>query len=212
MKLNRPYTVAITGGISTGKSTALNYIKMRGYEVIEFDLIGHFILKDNFVINQLVQNFGNNILSEDGEIDRRALGKLVFSNKEKLNILNQITHGKIYELAQEKINLLKDEKIIFLDIPLLFETKNNFVDFYKGIDEIWVVSSREAVQITRLMIRDKITLEEAQNKIRSQMNLKVKERLADQVLYNNSDVYELYDEIRIELNNLEKRVSLNYEG
>lgn len=211
MKLNKPYIVAITGGISTGKSTALNYIKMRGYEVIEFDLIGHFILKDKFVINQLIHCFGYNILNKDREIDRRALGKLVFSDKEKIKTLNQITHGKIYELAQEKINFLKNERIIFLDIPLLFETKNNFKEFYKKVNEIWVVSSIEAVQVTRLMIRDKITLEEAQDKIRSQMNLKVKERLADQVLYNNSDVYELYDEVRIELNNLEKRVSLNYE-
>lgn len=211
MKQSKSYLVAVTGGISTGKSTALNYIKMRGYEVIEFDLIGHEVLNDSLVIKQLVQNFGSKILNEDESVNRKTLGRIVFSDKEKLNILNRITHSKIYEIAMEKIVSLKEERILFLDIPLLFETKNTFREFYSKVDEIWVISSREAVQISRLMIRDKITLEEAQNKIKSQMSLKVKERLADEVIYNNSDVYALYDEVRIELNNLEKRVSFKYE-
>ena len=129
----------------------------------------------------------------------------------KLSSLNNISHPKIYEIASNQINSFKEEDIIFLDIPLLFETRNNFSEFYEQIDEVWVISSRETVQTSRLMIRDKISIEEAQNKIKSQMSLKVKERLADEVIYNNSDIYALYEEIRIELNNLGKRVSLKYE-
>ena len=211
MKQNKPYIVAVTGGIATGKSTALNYIKMRGYEVIEFDVIGHNVLMDNLVVSQLSQIFGNAILDEQGNINRKALGSVVFADKEKLNILNNISHPKIYEIASKQIESFKDEDIIFLDIPLLYETKNNFTDFYKKINEVWVISSRETVQTSRLMIRDKISIEEAQNKIKSQMSLKVKERLADEVIYNNSDIYALYEQIRIELNNLGKRVSFKYE-
>lgn len=211
MKQNKPYIVAVTGGIATGKSTALNYIKMRGYEVIEFDIIGHNVLMDNLVISQLTRMFGRSILDETGKIDRKKLGSMVFLDKNKLSALNNISHPKIYEIASNQINSFKEEDIIFLDIPLLFETRNNFSEFYEQIDEVWVISSRETVQTSRLMIRDKISIEEAQNKIKSQMSLKVKERLADEVIYNNSDIYALYEEIRIELNNLGKRVSLKYE-
>lgn len=207
MKRNKPYLVAVTGGIATGKSTALNYIKLRGYCVIDFDLIGHDLLKDNLVISLLVHNFGESIYL-DKKIDRKTLGFLVFSDRDKLNVLNEIMHPRIYERAIEIIKSNEDEKIVFLDIPLLFETRNKFAEFYNKVSEIWVVSSREEVQISRLMIRDKISLEDAQNKIKSQMSLKVKERMADEVIYNNSDIYELYDEVRIELNNLEKRVKL----
>ena len=86
MKQNKPYIMAVTGGIATGKSTALNYIKMRGYEVIEFDVIGHNVLMDNLVVSQLSQIFGNAILDEQGNINRKALGSVVFADKEKLNI------------------------------------------------------------------------------------------------------------------------------
>lgn len=206
MTQNKPYIVGVTGGIATGKSTSTNYIKMRGYEVIDFDKIAHDILDDKMTIKQLVNIFGDKILNENNEIDRKKLGSIAFKNKVDLEALNNIMHPKIYQKAKEEIQRFSDEKILFLDIPLLFETKNKFEEFYKLVDEFWLINSREETQISRLMIRDKISVDEAKEKIRLQMPLKVKSKLSNVVIYNNNDIYALYDEIRIELSNLERRV------
>lgn len=206
MTQNRPYIVGVTGGIATGKSTSTNYIRMRGYEVIDFDKIAHDILDDKMTVKQLVNTFGEKILGEENKIDRKKLGSIVFKNKVDLETLNNVMHPKIYQKTEDEIEELSGEKILFLDIPLLFETKNKFEDFYELVDEIWLINSREETQISRLMIRDKISVDEAKEKIRLQMPLKVKSKLSDVVIYNNSDIYGLYDEIRIELSNLERRV------
>lgn len=205
MTQNKPYLVGLTGGIASGKSTAINYIQMRGYEVIDFDKISHDILNSKEISEKLIKEFGKKIVSNN-KIDRKKLSNIVFSDKSSLIKLNEITHKIIFDKANEEIQHKNKEKIIFLDIPLLFETKKTFKNFYSQIDEIWVISSNERVQTTRLMIRDKIDIEEATNKIKAQMNLKIKERMGDVIFYNNSDIYSLYEDLRIELNNLEKRV------
>lgn len=208
MTQNKTYIVALTGGIATGKSTAINYIKMRGYTVIDFDKISHEVLNTKVVINELVSAFGKIIL-DDGKIERKKLGEIVFNDKNALKTLNHITHTRIYNRAKMLIEDNKNEKILFLDIPLLFETRLKFEDFYNQVDEIWVVSSNNRVQATRLMIRDKIDINEANKKMNSQMKLRIKEKMGDVIFYNNSDIYALYEDLRIELFNLEKRVNIN---
>lgn len=210
MKQNKTYIVAVTGGIATGKSTAINYIKLRGYKVIDFDEISHEVLNNKIVINELVNAFGKSIL-ENEKINRKKLGSYVFSDKVKLETLNTITHNRIYNKASKQIQENEKENILFLDIPLLYETKVKFEEFYKVVDEVWVISSNPRVQATRLMIRDKINIDIANKKIKSQMNLRLKERLGNVIFYNNSDIYALYEDLRIELFNLEKRVKGLYE-
>lgn len=205
MTQNKSYIVAVTGSIGTGKSTTTNYIKMRGYEVVDFDVIAHNIIEEKHVLDKIKKSFEGRIF--DGNIlNKKKLASIVFEDKEKLNTLNEITHPYIYEKAKSTIDDLLEERIIFLDIPLLYETKNKFPDFYKIIDEVWVITSNQRVQTTRLMIRDRLTMDEASKKIKSQMNIRIKEKMGDVVIYNNSDMYSLYEDIRIELINLEKRV------
>lgn len=198
------YYIGLTGGIASGKSTASRYIKLKGYEVIDFDEIGHSIYNDEETIIEVRNAFGSKVFTNN-KIDRKKLSKMVFSDKKKLETLNKITHSRIYDIATEKSKSV-DEKIVFFDIPLLFETKNEFKKFYSNIDEIWVISTTLNNQITRLMIRDSISIDEAKKRIKAQMNLKLKERMGDVVFYNNTDEYDLYNDLDIELKNLEKRV------
>ncbi len=205
MTQNKSYIVAVTGSIGTGKSTTTNYIKMRGYEVVDFDVISHHVIEEKHVLDKIKKSFEGRIF--DGNIlNKKKLASIVFEDKEKLNTLNEITHPYIYEKAKSTIDDLLEERIIFLDIPLLYETKNKFPDFYKIIDEVWVITSNQRVQTTRIMIRDRLTMDEASKKIKSQMSIRIKEKMGDVVIYNNSDMYSLYEDIRIELINLEKRV------
>ncbi len=209
MKLNKQYIVGVTGGIATGKSTAVNFIKLNGYTAIEFDKINHdLMVQDPIVKSELTAFFGNRIVDKAGNIDRKKLGAIVFNNKEKLEMLNGIMHPKIYRKSIEILAEHRDEDIVFMDIPLLFETKDLIEYFKLKINEVWVISSKEELQISRLMIRNNIDINTARNLTKSQMNIKVKEKLADVVIYNNYDIENLYDELRIELNNLKRRVAM----
>lgn len=212
MRQNKPYLVGLTGGIATGKSTAANYIKLNGYSVIEFDKINHdLITNDSISKSELEAFFGPEIVDGEGNIIKSKLGDIVFNDKDKLHILNGIMHPKIYRRSMLMLEDLKDEDIVFLDIPLLFETKE-LIDLYKlKFNETWVISAKEDVQVSRLMIRNNIDINSAKNLIKTQMNIKVKEKLADVVIFNNYDIENLYDELRIELNNLRRRVSIYEE-
>lgn len=181
--------IGITGSIACGKSTVSNYLKSKGYVVIDADKIGHEALDNEYVREKLVLAFGKEI-QENNKIDRQKLGNLVFGNTSNLNILNSIIHPEIRKMILEEINKNKDKEIIFIDIALLFEAK-----FDDLVDKIIVVYVDENIQLTRLMKRNSITQEEALNRIKSQMSSIEKVKLADYTINNNLDVTNTYIQI-----------------
>lgn len=188
--------IGITGSIACGKSTVSNYLKSKGYVVIDADKIGHEALDNEYVREKLVVAFGKEI-QENNKIDRQKLGNLVFGNTSNLNILNSIIHPEIRKMILEEINKNKDKEIIFIDIALLFEAK-----FDDLVDKIIVVYVDENIQLTRLMKRNSITQEEALNRIKSQMSSIEKVKLADYTINNNLDVTNTYiqiDKVLLEL-------------
>lgn len=188
--------IGITGSIACGKSTVSNYLKSKGYVVIDADKIGHEALDNEYVREKLVVAFGKEI-QENNKIDRQKLGNLVFGNNSNLNILNSIIHPEIRKMILEEINKNKDKEIIFIDIALLFEAK-----FDDLVDKIIVVYVDENIQLTRLMKRNSITQEEALNRIKSQMSSIEKVKLADYTINNNLDVTNTYiqiDKVLLEL-------------
>lgn len=201
MMQNKPYIVGITGGIASGKSTVTKHLKDLGYEVIDFDKISKEVLENRFVIREVSMTFGDYILDGD-KVNRSRLAKVIFNDRYARQRLNEIMHPRIYMKATREIKKLHNEKIIFLDIPLLFESKNSYPKFYSQINEIWVVSSNKNIQISRLMLRDQINLDEAEGKIDSQLKLQLKEKLADTIIYNNGDLENLYSQVDDQLKNL----------
>lgn len=198
---NKPYIIGITGGIASGKSTVTKYLKSLGYEVIDFDYISREVLENRFVIREISMTFGDYVLDED-KVNRKRLGKLIFNDRYARQRLNEIMHPRIYMKANREIKKLHKEKIIFLDIPLLFESKNSYPKFYSQINETWVISSNKNIQRARLMLRDHINLDEAEDKIKSQLRLQLKEKLADVIIYNNGNLENLYSEVDGQLKNL----------
>lgn len=201
MMQNKPYIVGITGGIASGKSTVTKHLKGLRYEVIDFDKISKEVLENRFVIREVSMTFGDYILDGD-KVNRSRLAKVIFNDRYARQRLNEIMHPRIYMKATREIKKLHNEKIIFLDIPLLFESKNSYPKFYSQINEIWVVSSNKNIQISRLMLRDQINLDEAEGKIDSQLKLQLKEKLADTIIYNNGDLENLYSQVDDQLKNL----------
>ncbi len=197
MKQNKPKVVGITGGIATGKSTVSKIIKNLGYEVIDADIISREVVeKGKPAYRELIAYFGDVILDEYGNIDRKELGNLIFNNEEKRKKLNSITHPYIMKAIKESIYNKKEQKIVFVDIPLLIEEIDKLRDYDIRFDEIWLVYVDEENQIDRLMKRDRIDRTEALNKIRAQMPIEVKKKYATIVIDNRGDIKDLDEQVR----------------
>ena len=190
--------IGITGSIACGKSTVSNYLKSKGYIVIDADKIGHEALDDDYVKEKLILAFGNEIL-EDNKINRQELGELVFGNSSNLNVLNSIIHPEIRKKILEKIDKNNDKELIFIDVALLFEAK-----FDDLVDKIIVVYVDKNTQLTRLMKRNSISKKEALNRIMSQMSSIEKAKLGDYTINNNLDVINTYEQVDKVLSELKK--------
>ena len=190
--------IGITGSIACGKSTVSNYLKSKGYIVIDADKIGHEALDDDYVKEKLILAFGNEIL-EDNKINRQKLGELVFGSSRNLNVINSIVHPEIRKKILEKIDKNNDKELIFIDVALLFEAK-----FDDLVDKIIVVYVDENTQLTRLMKRNSISKKEALSRIVSQMSPIEKAKLGDYTVNNNLDVINTYEQVDKVLSELKK--------
>ena len=190
--------IGMTGSIACGKSTVSNYLKSKGYIVIDADKIGHEALDDDYVKEKLILAFGNEIL-EDNKINRQKLGELVFGNSSNLNVLNSIIHPEIRKKILEKIDKNNDKELIFIDVALLFEAK-----FDDLVDKIIVVYVDKNTQLTRLMKRNSISKKEALSRIVSQMSPIEKAKLGDYTVNNNFDVINTYEQVDKVLSELKK--------
>ena len=172
--------VAITGSIATGKSTVSNYLKELGFKVIDLDKIAHTIYDSKELVKKIDINFPGVVNS--GIVDRKLLGTLIFSSNEKKELLNKLTHPVIMKKMNDEISLTND-KIIFVDIPLLFEG-----GFEKHFDYIMLSYVDKDIQLERLILRDNISKEYAIKKIASQIDIEKKKSLSDFVVDNSSSI------------------------
>ena len=197
--------IGITGSIACGKSTVSNYLKDKGYTIIDADKLGHIALTSDEVREKLEKSFGLRII-ENNEISREKLGKLVFGNEENLKILNSIVHPYIRKQILQLQEIHRDERLVFLDIALLFEA--GFEDL---VEKILVVHVDEKIQLNRLMNRNSLSSEGAINRIKSQMSSKDKSELGNYVINNSNTKEETYRQIDLILDELERGVIKNDE-
>ena len=197
--------IGITGSIACGKSTVSNYLKEKGYTIIDADKLGHIALTSDEVKEKLKKSFGYIIL-ENNEISREKLGKLVFGNNENLKVLNSIVHPYIRKIILQLQENHRDERFVFLDIALLFEA--GFEDL---VEKIIVVHVDEKIQVARLMSRNALSKEQAMFRIESQMSSNDKSKLGDYVINNSNTKEETYRQIDLILDELERGVIKNDE-
>ena len=195
--------IGITGSIACGKSTVPNYLKEKGYTIIDADKLGHIALTNDEVKEKLKKSFGLTIL-ENNEISREKLGKLVFGNDENLKILNSIVHPYIRKIILQLQENHRDERFVFLDIALLFEA--GFEDL---VEKIIVVHVDEKIQLARLMSRNALSKEQAMFRIESQMSSKDKSILGNYVIDNGGTKEETYKQIDLIIEALERGVINN---
>ena len=195
MKQNRPKVIVITGGIGSGKSTAIDIIKEHGFTVLDSDKIvheGYNIGSDLYL--KIINHFSEEILNRDRTIDRQKLGKIVFNHEKKLNELNEIVHKYVYDKLEEGI-IKSSEPVVFLDIPLILETKDIHEPIY---DEIWLVYVSEEIQRKRLKARAIIenkSPEDVLKIIDKQIPIEEKVFMVDEVINNEGNRNDLRERI-----------------
>ncbi|KAJ8364590.1 hypothetical protein SKAU_G00134210 [Synaphobranchus kaupii] len=178
------FLVGLTGGIASGKSTVSSSLRDLGCPIIDADVVARQVVEPNSpAYVRIVQHFGSEILLENGEIDRQKLGQIVFSSTEKRRMLNSITHPEIHKamLRQILFYFLRGYRYVVLDVPLLFETRR----LTRFLNHTVVVYCDPATQLSRLMQRDGLTQEQAEQRIASQMPMNEKRGLANHVIENS---------------------------
>ena len=176
--------IGITGNIASGKSQVEKILSNLGYTVYDSDEIAHKVLDE-------INNFyGYNVFTS-GKIDRKKLGELVFSNPELKKKLEELTHPKIKSEIIKLFDEHKNDKLIFVSVPLLYEAK------FDGIfDKVLLITVDNITQLHRLIKRNNYTQEEALTRINSQMPQHEKEKRADYIINNNSTIENLEYEVK----------------
>ena len=184
--------IGITGGIASGKSTVTNFLREKGFQVVDADTVVHQLQKPGGRLYQvLVQHFGQEIILGNGELNRPLLASLIFSNPEEQE-WSKSTQGEIIreELAALRDRLFQTEAIFFMDIPLLFEQ-----DYANWFDETWLVYVDYDIQLERFMKRDHLSKEVAESRLSAQWSLEEKKKLASHILDNNGSRDQLVSQV-----------------
>ncbi|HFN8725749.1 TPA: dephospho-CoA kinase [Staphylococcus aureus] len=183
-----PKVIGLTGGIASGKSTVSELLSVFGFKVVDADKAAReAVKKGSKGLAQVREVFGDEAIDENGEMNRRYMGDLVFNHPEKRLELNAIIHPIVRDIMEEeKQEYLKQGYNVIMDIPLLFEN-----ELENTVDEVWVVYTSESIQMDRLMQRNNLSLEDAKARVYNQISIDKKSRMADHVIDNLGDKLEL---------------------
>ena len=193
--------IGLTGNIATGKSTILNYLTEKCAFIIDADKLGHRVIEPGGqAYDAVVRAFGRDILREDGTIDRKKLGRIVFSNPLDLGRLEKIVHPKIFDLGKQEIDE-NDSPVIVLEAIKLLEA---------GLmstlcDEIWVVTSSLGNQLRRLLETRRMEESQARRMIELQPPQAAKVNQADRVIDNDGSLAELHAQLDAIWEDLKRR-------
>lgn len=182
----KSYIIGLTGQSGAGKTTVCDTFKSLGFQIINADLVSKYITENSKAcIDELKTAFGEEYI-ENGVLNRRKMGSLVFADREKLDKLMEITFPYIIDEISRQIANIGNNKMIVVDAPTLFESGLN-----KSCDEIVSVISDKALRLDRIMKRDKISKEEAEKRFSSQLSEKFFKENSDFIIENNGSEDEL---------------------
>lgn len=184
--------LGLTGSIATGKSTAVEVFKQAGFPIVDSDQIARRVVEPGTPgLTEIVKTFGSEMLNAEGALNRKALGKLIFSDDLQREKLNQLLAPFLEESIVGDIQTAKkDSDLVIADIPLLYEQ-----GYEQYVDQVAVVYIPEVMQVQRLMKRDGLTEAEAIQRMKSQESIELKRQKADVVFDNQGTVVQLEKQI-----------------
>ncbi|MBO8156448.1 MAG: dephospho-CoA kinase [Bacillaceae bacterium] len=186
--------IGLTGSIASGKSTVARMFQDLDIPVVDADQISREVVEPGETAYQeIVETFGKEVLHDDGSLNRKKLGAIVFQDENKRQMLNAIVHPQVRKKMLERRDtyVAEQKKAVVLDIPLLFESKlTHFVE------KTVVVYVDPEVQLERLMNRDNLTEDEALQRMNAQIPITEKAKMADAVIDNNGSIEESYKQLK----------------
>ena len=200
--------IGVCGSSGSGKSTFTRCFSQLGFPVFNCDEIYHDLVNSpSDCLTEIGESFGTELI-KNGFLDRKKLGEIVFSDKEKLSKLNTISHRHVIAFIEEQIERLtkNDEKFCVIDAPLLFESGLD-----KRCDLVVAVVSEENAQIERICLRDGIDFDRAKKRIQNQISSEKLKKLADVTIENNGSCDELYEKCKEFITSIMKQGE-NYES
>lgn len=171
--------IGVTGGIGSGKTTLINYIKSKGFVVYLADEAGKEVMNQPEIISKINRIFDNEVLLPNGLLNRSKIAKLVFSNKELLNKLNEVVHPAVSIHFQNFLKEHQFEVLVFKEAAILFESGS-----YKTCDATILITAPEETRISRVVKRDGMSREEVIKRMANQMDESEKAKLATYIVEN----------------------------
>jgi dephospho-CoA kinase len=195
--------IGLTGGIGSGKSTVARFLAEMGVVTLDLDSVGHEVLKQEGVREELVREFGRGILDGRGEIDRARLGRLGFNDKSALSRLNAITHPAIDAVVRNQLDeeRRRGTKVVVLEAAAILEAGKA-----AGFDELWVTVAPEKVALERLAGRGGLSRQETLERLRSQFSNDERIRRADVVIDTDIPLDELKEKVAATWHKLQDRL------
>ncbi|MEK6773692.1 MAG: dephospho-CoA kinase [Bdellovibrionota bacterium] len=194
--------IGLSGGLASGKSTVANFLRRKGFSVLDADQIAKDVLQNGTLgLQKVVETFGKDLIGSDGELNRQKMAQVVFNSPSDLQKLEAIVHPLVQAKVKETRKKLEEKgtKIAFYDVPLLFE-KNLQSQF----DATVLVSCSETLQRSRMKSRNRWSDEEIEARLKAQLPLAKKEKLAKFIIHNNSDLDQLETQVELLLKSLQK--------
>ena len=177
--MNRSFKIGLTGGIASGKTTVANLFSDLGIKIIDADEIAHSITsKQGSAYNKIVKHFGEDVIGNDKELDRKKLRTMIFNNSELKRDLEQIIHPEVHAIINQKINASQEPYQIIV-IPLLIET-----GYQNFVDRVLIVDCSMETQLARLINRDNETKKNAKKIIANQIERSERLKFADDIIEN----------------------------
>ena len=186
--------IGLTGGIGSGKSTVSQFLAELGAVILNADEVGHEAFKsDTEIWREVVAAFGRQVLTPDGNIDRKKLGEIVFGNAESLSRLNQIMHPRMYDMIKAQLEEYRRQgmSVVVLEAPLLLEA-----GWTSLVDEVWVTTASESTVLRRLHEQKGLSGEEALARIRSQLSSEERVKHANVIINTDCDLDELKSKVK----------------
>lgn len=191
--------IGLTGSIATGKSTVAKMLKELHLPIVDADVVAREVVEPGTeTLQKIAEAFGQDVIREDGTMDREKVGSIIFHQPEKRQILNSIIHPAIREemLRQRDAYIENGSLHVVMDIPLLFESK-----LQHFVEKVLVVAVSEETQLVRLMERNGFSEEEARARIATQLPIQVKIEGADAVIYNDGSLGNSKNQLEVILKN-----------
>ena len=190
--------IGLTGGIGSGKSTVSQCLAELGAAIIDADKVGHEAFKpDTEAWHEVIATFGKQILTPGGEIDRKKLGSIVFSQPEALLRLNRIMHPRMRDMIEAQIEKYRQQgvDVVVLEAAILIEAESDWISL---VDEIWVTVASEAAVVKRLKQQRELDEKQTLARIRSQLSTEERIKHADVVIHNDGK----FDEVKAKVKEL----------